>query len=242
MPLDDNLIYFHPLDEASGNAVDATGSVGMSESGTIGTGTGLMYSTARHLDPTEYFQTGDSASVSWGDIDATIGVWLKLDTKAADQLIIVKGGATWEYSLYYDTAVDRLRWNVFSASGWGGGTNVSASSFGAVPTATWMFVMCWHDATNNTISIQVNNGTVDSLSHSGGVWDGGFSLNYGDAANGIDGLMQGSFMSKRLFTADERTWLYNSGSGRTYASWASYGGVSGSPHYYNMQQSMLTRA
>ena len=81
--------------------------------------------------------------------------------------------------------------------------------------------MAWHDAASNTTNIQVNDGTVDSVSHSGGVYNGtaDFALGalfIGTPSYHFDGLVDEVGFWKRVLTSQERTDLYNSGSGLEY--------------------------
>lgn len=95
---------------------------------------------------------------------------------------------------------------------------VSADKLGAPALNTWYFVCGWHDSVANTINIQVNDGGVDSLSHTLGVFDSTAAFKVG---NFDSAYMQGSVdevvFYKRVLGSGERAWLYNNGDGRSYA-------------------------
>lgn len=94
---------------------------------------------------------------------------------------------------------------------------------GTPTTGTWYFIVGWHDPNANTLNIQVNNGTPTTRSHSYGIYDGSLSSTRQIKIGALvgyyqymDGLMDEVSVWKRVLTADERTWLYNNGNGRTY--------------------------
>ncbi|MEP7356896.1 MAG: RHS repeat-associated core domain-containing protein, partial [Anaerolineales bacterium] len=94
-------------------------------------------------------------------------------------------------------------------------------TLGSPSTGAWYFVVGWHDAVNNVINIQVNNGTANSLSWSGGVFDGNAGFEIGgrnDTQPGyFDGRIDEVGLWKRVLGGDERTLLYRNGAGCQYA-------------------------
>lgn len=225
MSLLTSLESYWKLNEASGNALDAHGSNTLTEtSGTIGAATGKI-NGARDFEAadTEYFERTDNASLSVGDIDFTFSMWLQLESKSANMFALAKALddlTGYEYSVVYNTSLDRMRFVVQDASNNFG--IVTASAFGSVPTGTWIFVVVWHDATSNTLNIQINNGTVNSLSWTTGVKDSTrpFRLGAEQGGNYWDGLIDEVGFWKRVLTSFERTQLYNSGNGLPYENFA----------------------
>lgn len=233
----DSLISYWPLGEASGNALDAHGSNHLTEtSGTIDSATGKV-GNCRDFEAgdTEYFTLADNADLSCGDIDFSIAAWVNAESLTGTHDIVSKddGGATQrEYILGY--ASSRFRFGVFTGSGTF--TQKLADSLGAPSTGTWYLVIGWHDSVNNTLNIQVNNGTVDSQAYSNGLADEAAPFCIGARGSGgagsahWDGLIDEVAFAKRVWTSDERTWIYNSGNGRSYADWAATaGGTRGMP-------------
>jgi hypothetical protein len=222
MALTDNLIAFWELEEASGTRVDAHGTNDLTDNNTVLQGTGKVVSCADfERDNTEYLSRADNADLSTGDIDFTIAAWVTLESFTAAHTVWGKWGSTngvREYWLYCWTNLDRFQFTVQDGDG-----AVNADALGAPSTGTWYFIVCWHDATANTVNIQVNNGTVNSVSYSFGIVDTTAPFHIGaNAENGSnhhwDGLIDQVGFWKRVLTADERTELYNSGNGLSYAA------------------------
>ena len=171
---------------------------------------------------TEYLSAADSAGLSTGDIDFSITCWVRLDSIGADRTLMAKwqeSGNNREFRLFYDHSSLRFRFEV-SASGTSSVANVDADELGGVSINTWYFVACSHNATANTITIQVNDGTVDSVSHTGGLADKASTFTIGSehgGANPHDGRIVAALYTKKVLSAAEKTFLYNDGSGRRYA-------------------------
>lgn len=222
MALTDNLISHWSLEESSGAALDDHGSNDLDDNATVETTTGKVGNARNFASASaEHFSHSDNADLSTGDIDFTVALWLNLASKPASSFLTAIGkydiSADHEYGLTYDTSADRLIWGV-SANG-SADVNVTASTAGALSTGTWYFVVAWHDSANNQIGIQVNNGTADTASHSGGVFDGTafFIIGALQGGNNWDGPIDQVGFWKRLLTSEEKTWLHNSGAGRSYA-------------------------
>lgn len=225
MALIDNLVAYWPLDEASGSAIDAHDDNDLAEdSGTIGAATGIV-GGARDFEAgdTERFILADNADLSTGDIDFTIAFWVQFESLAATADLVSKfltTGNQREYIVLYSSGSTQFSF-VVSATGSSTTGTVNASTFGTPTTATWYFVVAWHDSAANTINISVNAGTADSTSHSTGVFDGtaAFTLGARDGSLGtpLDGLLDEVGFWKRVLTGDEIAELYNGGAGRDYA-------------------------
>ena len=228
-----NLIAFWSLEEASGNRADSFGSNTLTDNNTVTQAVGKVGNAASFVATnSEYLSIADNAALSMGDIDFTIAGWVYLDTKA-NEVIAAKYRTNTnnrEYMVYYalsDGATNRF---IFLVSPNGVGTTaVVANNFGEPSTGTWYFVVAWHDATANTINIQINNGTANSTAHSTGVFDGTDDFKIGAlyTTNPIyfwNGRIDQLGIWKRTLTATEKTWLYNSGNGRSYAEVAAYTG------------------
>jgi RHS repeat-associated protein len=100
------------------------------------------------------------------------------------------------------------------------GPNSAYVDSGAVTANAWHTVFAWQEAANNTINIQVDNGPVTTVGLSSKSTDSSNPLSIGAFPNGsteLDGRIDEVAIYKRVLTAQERTWLYNSGQGRSYA-------------------------
>lgn len=242
MALTDNLVAFWELEEASGTRVDATGRGNdLTDNNTVLQGTGKVGNCADfELSNSEYLSRADNADLSVGDIDFTIAAWVKLESLVADAAIVAKGGVNdLSYGLDVNSGTTKFRFRVSSAAGFTNLTGVDATTFGVVSETVWYFVVAWHDATANTINIQVNDGTVDSTSYSAGSYDGSAEFRIGafDFYGAYwDGLIDQVGLWKRTLTSGERTSLYNGGSGLSYAAMGSVGSGGKPDAYYRMMR------
>lgn len=138
------------------------------------------------------------------------------------------GVGGFEYSLYVGT--DNLVTFDVSSSGTAVNGSVSASSFGAVTTATWYNAICFYDSAAAQIGIVVNESYPVIKSYTAGVLAGSALLTLGveNTAHYMDGRIdEVGFWTKRI-GSDGIAILYNKGSGNTYGStvdttpWASF--------------------
>jgi hypothetical protein len=213
MPLTDGLISYWKLDEASGNALDAHDSFDLTDTGTAASVAGKI-NTARDLATSKYFDGGNVTELGFGDEDFTVAGWVKLSSKPGLGRIINKFSDTAGYQLSYRSDLDRF----YFAVGDSDSSHIEdADNLGSPSTGVWYFIVAWHDSTANTVNIQVNNGTVDSGSYSAGVSDPGanFLIGFSGSAS-VDGAVDEFGVWGRVLTAQERTDLYNDGSGLAY--------------------------
>jgi hypothetical protein len=211
------------LNESSGTRADAHGGNALTDNNTVAAAAGKHGQAADfEADNSEYLSRADNAALSLGDVDATLGAWARLESKGAARTILGKfesSGNQREYRLLYDSALDRFVWSVSSDGTSGGEVTVRADALGSPATNTWYFLVAWHDAAGNQLGIQVNNGSGNTAAQSAGIFDGTAAFRIG-AAGGpsqfMDGRVDEAFLYKRLLTAAERAWLYNSGAGRHY--------------------------
>jgi hypothetical protein len=79
----------------------------------------------------------------------------------------------------------------------------------------------WYDAATQKCYVSVNNGTVyESAGTLASPLQSNYPLSLGAltaTSSFLNGSMDEVTYHKRVLTADERTWLYNSGAGRTYS-------------------------
>lgn len=224
MALTDNLISYWKLDETSGTRADAVVATGndLTDNNTVTSNPGKIGNAGQFtFANTEYLSHADNASLSAGDIDISFAGWMYLDSKATYQVLLSKhDGATIagsEYLIMYDQGLDRFTFTVYQGTTNSG--TIAANNLGSPSTATWYYIVAWHDATANTVNIQVNNGTVDSVSYSNGINDTTTAFDIGALSNtgfAMDGRIDEVGLWKRTLTVQERTDLYNSGNGFTY--------------------------
>lgn len=230
MALKDNLVAHWSLEESSGSRADDFGSNTLTQNGGVGTAAGKIGQAAQFVAASsQYLSIADNAALSMGDIDFTVGAWVYLDSTTNDRGIIGKyGGTLNEYFLRF--RFSNLLFEFFVVSG---ATIAScpATTAGTPSTSQWYFVVAWHDSIANTLNIQVNNGTVNTVAYSLGVNDSTGQFRVGDIpslSRFMDGRIDQPFVSKRVLTTQERTSLYNGGSGLAYSQFSGTYTLSGS--------------
>ena len=227
MPLTDSLVAFWELEESSGDRTDSVASIVLTDNNTVTSTTGKVGTCAQFTAAnSEYLSKTDIPALSMGDIDFTVQVWAYFDSKSANQVLMCKYDntiANSEYLLYYDSAADRIKWTVYGASG-AGGTTIAADTFGAINISTWYCVHAWHNAGTNTIGIAVNL-TSDTTSHTTGTSDTTSDFVVGLLGGNVvwymDGRLDQMGIWKRDVGSTDRSSLYNSGSGLSYAAMGS---------------------
>jgi hypothetical protein len=227
MAITDSLISWWSLDETSGTRVDSHGSNDLTDYNTVLYQAGKQGNAADfELSNDEALYIEDNASLSFGDEDFTLACWVKMESSTVEMGIMTKWYHSTnkrEYGLEFDQVADRFRF--FISTNAVDAVFVDADNLGAPSDATWYYLVAWHDATANTINIQVNNGTVDSVAHTTGCNDNAsqFLLGrfQGPGPLPFDGLIDEAAVWRRVLTADEKTALYNGGNGRAYGYWPS---------------------
>lgn len=218
-----SLVSYWKLDEASTGVapvtrIDSVTSTGndLTDNNTTASGVGIIGNCLAPIKlNAETLSRADNASLRIGAGDGTFSFWLQINVLGAFQGILSKddGGANREYGFYTD-ASNVLQWFVNTASG----IQTRSSTAGALAINTWYFVVGWHDFTAHTISIQVNDGAINTLGvNAGGVLTSTATfILAAEAATRFDGLIDEVGFWKRVLTAAERTSLYNGGAGLSY--------------------------
>lgn len=240
MSLLDDLISYWKLDEASGNAVDWFGTNTLTDNNTVGSVSGKIGNARSFVAAnTEFLSSASNASLVCGDIDFTFCGWFRLASLpanlAAYQLVAKDSNATNSR----DYTIDFLRDDSFPQNAGvrfyinGGGSNLLVSSGidGLDTTGEWHFFIAWHNASSNTLNLQVDNGTVVTRTTSGTAPHAS-SAEFRLGArqfSGFEGYLDGDLDEvgfwKRVLTSDERTELWNDGNGIDIAT---AGSVTGS--------------
>lgn len=230
MALSDNLISYWKLDEASGTRNDSVvaSANNLTDNNTVTQAAGKISNAAQFtIANSEYLSCVSNASLVTGDIDFTVACWVYLDAKTTRQTFVSKSSGatptTDEYYIDYSDATNRFRFVI-------GGTAytvATADVLGSPTAATWYYIIAWHDSVANTINIQVNNGSANSLSTgikfpptTANVFTiGRYSA---DTPLYMGGRIDEVGFWKRVLTTQEKTDLYNSGNGYTYPFAATY--------------------
>ncbi len=164
----------------------------------------------------------DNPSLSTGDVDIALAFWVNLDDLNDYDLVskMLAAGNQREYDVVYRASNDRFRFVVFP-TGSGAAVNLDANSFGAVSAQTFHLVIVEHDATANTLSIQVDNTAIDSVSHSTGLTDLAASFVIAGTDGGaffgrLNGRVVSTAFWKKTLSTAERTFLWRDGDGVRY--------------------------
>lgn len=213
-----------PLEEASGTRADESGNGhDLSDNNTVTQDTGIVGEAAQFTAAnSEYLSVADHADLRPATSDFTIAVWVYFDDLSTSRPIVVKADPVgdYEYALAWDFPSGYFQ---FSANlvGAGGVNSVNASSFpDPIVTGVWYLVTAWHDSEDDTISICVNDGPVNIGGGAGtilGVFESAEPFEVGRyGAAHMDGRVdQLAVFKDFLPDAEFRTFLYNSGAGRT---------------------------
>jgi hypothetical protein len=228
-----NLIAYWPCSEVLGNALDLhVNMLHLTDVNTVMSNPGLVYPLARQYtkENNEYHtRPNDDALLSGGDVDFTLAVWLRLDSKPLMEYFVSKyknfTPQSIEYGIAYLSSSDKFFFIVGSGSSSKG--VVYTNTFGAPNLNVWYLVVAWHDSIAHTINIQVNNGGIDSADTSGAPSDGVAQFRIGNLHSSTTGFPVDGRIGPTMFwksapggggilSADKRTVLYNSGLGLPY--------------------------
>ena len=219
MALTDNLEAYWRLDEESGTREDRAGSNDLTDNGTVLYATGKVGNAADFVEAnTEYLSIADNASLSTGNEDMSMILWVNIDDTAGEHRIASKWTAQIEYLLEEGGATaDRFTWWVGDTSG---SCSVGATTYGDTSAAVgnWVMIFVYVDITADEIGISINDGTVDTAVLTITPADGTdpFYLGYNSTTVGLDGQLDEVGFWKRKLTSTEVTTLYNSGNGITH--------------------------
>lgn len=217
MAITTSLVSYWKLDEASGNALDAHGSNDLNDEGP-GTTTGKI-NNCRQFVPNQRFSHLHNSDLAIGDIDFTLACWFQAHSTPGGTVFNLAdkySGATGKgYELgYVGFGLNDIAFALYD------GSQIGRASAGTISLDTWYYVVAWHDAAANTVNIQLNNGSVTTVSTSAPAADSGgkFGLGGRTSDNTLfwDGLIDEAGFWKRVLTSDERTALYNGGNGLAY--------------------------
>lgn len=191
---------------------------------------------------TQYLSKTNDAKLQTGDIDFTVWGWMNLSSYPTG----VNFGAI--AGKYYLTGDQREYVVIVNASGvpifyispdGTSGTAANISWGTAIPVNTWAFVVAWHDATANTINIQVNDGTAQSTAHTTGAYSGTGAFSIGAYAGGtypFPGRIDDVGFIKRTLTDAEKTAIFYNGKGVKYAGLPSTVSADSTLCYWNLDE------
>jgi len=221
------LLAYWRLDEAAPSGdVQARDSCGLyhlnSNNSVLSTDSGKT-GRARVFDPANEERlmiASGSHPFAFGDADWTFGAWVYLTDLSHDSIIggvFKSSGDNRGWMVLYDQSEDRFRAYINDDGTASGSSFVDADTFGSPSADTWYFVRVSYDATANDLAISVDNGTADSVAHSGGVYasaDSAFRLGNNDnlgVGDYLEGRVDEVGIWSKVLSAEELTRVYNAG-------------------------------
>lgn len=215
------LVSYWPLDELSGTRADAVVASGndLTDNNTVG------YSLAGPSGTVASFAKANTESLSStsadfnfsGNVSFSVAGWVKC-AESQNGFFGKWAGGDWGWAMLTDGTSPRPIWRVEYAAG-GGYTEVRAPVGTSVGDGAWHFVVCWHDADADEIGISFD-GSAATAAHTQGVGTttSPFELG-GNLGAGVllEGQIGRAAVWSRAISSGDRTSLFNSGSGKSYA-------------------------
>lgn len=211
MAITDNLIAYWKLDEASGDRADSYGSETLIDGGSHGrvAGPGNLPWAVQIANGSSLTKVSDSNLQNTGPF--TVVGWFKLTGLSAAKYptLIGKSPPTVEWTLGFNG--DNMNLNLAVSPDT---TNLTWVSSTTLSNGTWYFFVAGYDGSQTFF--YTNNGTPNTTTYSSGIYSGSNTLYLGWAFDGgteVD--IAGVAFWKRALTSNERSWLYNAGSGQS---------------------------
>jgi hypothetical protein len=220
--LTDSLLAYWTLDEASSTRFDSLtgcggGGCNLTDNNTVAQAVGILTNAAQFTSAnSEWLSHVDDATLSAGNTDFTIAVWVYLDTKITSGIVSkYPFGGQNEYLILYNASGDRFQF--YLCSDGTTCTSVTANAFGAVSASTWYYIIGWRDKANNIQGIEVN-ALFNSQSYTNALFDGSAAFEIGryGGSNYFNGRIDSVALWRRALSQNERIWLYNAGTGCEY--------------------------
>lgn len=216
------LYHWWALEEASGARADSHGSKPLTPSGTVGN-VAARIGNGSNASPSGFLQSSGSTSLASGDFTVA-GVF---KTSASNYGIISRNGSV--VSSYRQWLVTIEGGVLYFAVSTNGNSNAASVGVGSgLNNGTLHDFIVWRDTVGDKIWIQLDGGTPVSAAMTGATslysaTDPGFTLHgIGSATYVGGGVCDEIGIWGRMLSADERSWLRNSGSWRGYADLWSY--------------------
>lgn len=209
------------LDEASGARSDSHGSNDLTDNGSVGQAVGVV-GNAASFGGNESLSIADNADFSITTTDFTLAMWVRFDSYGSFPHLAGKwGNSGEEWFVRLKGSSSTALFSFFVIDSDVNFIELEADTPATVELDTWYLITAWYNGSN--INIEVNNGVAYGSAHNTGVrdLDGPFTLGERGTGSGdlLGRLDEVSFWHRAL-TADEREWMYNNGSGRSYSDLA----------------------
>lgn len=219
-----SLIEYYKLNEASGVRAGSHAGLALTDNNTVGSVAGKIGTAAQFVAASSEYLSSSSAAFVIGDIDFSISCWVYLDSKGASRTLVSRdqvNGPGRNYNLLYSDGTDRFTFFAFTAAGGVAGV-VAADALGSPSLNTWYNIIAWHSATDNLVGIRVNDASENTVATSSAMGSSGASdFALGNSSTGHhNGRMDEIMLASRLWTASEKTQIFNGSAGVTYPAFA----------------------
>jgi hypothetical protein len=216
--LNQDLIAYWKLGEASGNREDSVGSHDLVPTNTPGNAAGKLGDALALVGAsTQYAGVADHADLRGGDRDWAFDGWLYLTDPTVVQEVLSKGSALTTANFEYRVFVSAGNNLSLRTSN---GTGVVTVSQNGLAANTWHYFLVFHDSASNTIGISLDNAvpTTAAFTASGAhVLAQPLRVGVSPAITlPMTGRVDELARWNRLLTSTERGQRYNSGSGITH--------------------------
>lgn len=219
------------FDETSGTRFDSFDGYNLTDHNTVGSAAGKINQAASFVPAnSEYLSyatsAGDDFDIENGDPSFTYLTWVRLGASTPQSIFNKEGAAFADRSPQVGVANNGGS-NQFVVSVRNAADTAYhicfASTFGTPATNVWILVVAWLDYNADTLNIQINDGTVDSLSlASGGIKSTPTApLNFGrvNSGNFFTGRMDEGAWHRRVLNPLERSAVHNGGNGLPLDRW-----------------------
>lgn len=197
----------------------------------------------------------DNTDLSTGNVDWWASGWVWFDTVGINDNILTKYDQNISADREFHFATSTSSFFAMAYQTTAGGFLVTATAFGAPSVSTWYYWLVWNDATNKTINVRLNNGTVFSTTYTGTGQDGtapfrlGATVRNGAPEAFLNGRLDEVSFGKNppggvagVISTISST-LYNSGSGLLFSDTdASQKTAWGAVSAWNLDEASGTRA
>ena len=216
------LVSWWEMQEASGTTrLDSHASNDLADTNTVGRVAGHVDTYAADFIAANSETLGIAASIpalEGGKRSYSMHCWYKPTTNVTWAGLMNHGyGATagqFDYGLFVNSGVVKFYVPYTPPS-----TYVFATIGSALTAGTWYMIAAWFDYPTLTLSVSINDGTVGTNVTGGNqlLHDGRFAIGEYIGNSFTDGAIGPASFHTGAYTADDVTYLYNGGNGRTYA-------------------------
>lgn len=227
--LQDDVISYYSLDEASGNVLDAHASNDLTAANAPGTADGKV-ATCRTFssDLSQAALLNDTTGIFKANASLTITGWM-YSTVVGASVQSLLGKATNSTNLEWKIfrVNTDLLFRTYTAAGATIATATASNVFTDPKINTWQFFAVWQDSSNNTINIKVDGDSAVSVSNGGSYPNKpavylNLACDFVNTARNWSGRVDElAFFGKALST-EEIDFIYSSGNGTSYADLTDY--------------------